>query len=132
MSRTQNRNVCRRLFDVDDTDTDNHLNILQEELENQTKEKSEKWGFDFKTETPLDGNYDWVVHGGGGNWIGKPKPKLNKDPEQTMTDDFLQVKNKNELTPINNREEGHPPAVRKRSLEEVKTEESGVKKRLRF
>lgn len=56
------RNICRRLFaPADDAGVSEQraqfLTAVQEDLE---KRNRDRWNFDFRTETPLPGRYQWV------------------------------------------------------------------------
>lgn len=68
------RNICRRLFSHDDrpplASNSQFLNHLRKDLE---KRDRERWNFDFRTEMPLPGRYNWVPVG------PKAQTELSKD-----------------------------------------------------
>ncbi|XP_035226464.1 uncharacterized protein LOC118198799 [Stegodyphus dumicola] len=53
------RSVCRKLFACEDPTADRSrlLRRMEEEIRRQD---SDRWNFDFTTETPLPGRYQWV------------------------------------------------------------------------
>lgn len=51
--------VPRRLFqDEQEADKDNLINFI-EEIRKSSEESKKKWNFDFSTETPLEGDWEW-------------------------------------------------------------------------
>ncbi|XP_078000200.1 uncharacterized protein LOC144452878 [Glandiceps talaboti] len=51
--------VRRNLFGVKPTDHAEVNSFLKAELDKMQAEHTSKWNFDFKTDCPLDGNYQW-------------------------------------------------------------------------
>ncbi|XP_075234571.1 uncharacterized protein LOC142332177 [Lycorma delicatula] len=60
-------NVCRRLFFSEEDEQrfpagheDNAANSLLEIIRRDNQRAREKWNFDFETETPLEGRWEWT------------------------------------------------------------------------
>ncbi|KFM62944.1 hypothetical protein X975_06507, partial [Stegodyphus mimosarum] len=53
------RSVCRKLFACEAPAAD-RSRLLRRMEEQIRKQDSERWNFDFTTETPLPGRYQWV------------------------------------------------------------------------
>lgn len=115
-----NSNVCRVLFPVDDTEheasVDNWANFMQEQMIRDKIKKTQKWGFDFQNETPLNGPYEWTQCDGSYAWIGRRKSEdedytvdiIDNRENETSTDEalesdtnesFLSMQIENEATP---------------------------------
>lgn len=54
------RYICRKLFTDDAPQPAQRSNLLGTLQAQMQKEASDRWNFDFRTETPLPGRYQWV------------------------------------------------------------------------
>ncbi|XP_021001413.1 cyclin-dependent kinase inhibitor 1 [Parasteatoda tepidariorum] len=54
-----NRRVCRKLFETSDPNPVGPAVFLKKMQEEIRKRDTERWNFDFLTETPLAGRYQW-------------------------------------------------------------------------
>ncbi|XP_037788201.1 cyclin-dependent kinase inhibitor 1B-like [Penaeus monodon] len=84
-------------------DHSENLRFVHEELEKITKEDSERWNFDFKTEQPKEGRYEWVA-------VGEGATKMNPPPQLTcLTANNVNVKSVKRLS-------ASPPAKMRQRL----------------
>ncbi|CAH0591645.1 unnamed protein product [Chrysodeixis includens] len=135
MSRVRLDSKVRRcLFPRSDEEeqakVDNFHNILQEAAAREIEEKSNKYGFDFKSDRPLDNKYKWRKNKDSNSkfdWIGEKITEEDaKENEKTIP-----VQSENEKTPVQVREES-VPALRKRKRDAEKVGNTSAKRKVDF
>ncbi|KAJ2941147.1 hypothetical protein O0L34_g10383 [Tuta absoluta] len=130
-----NNPVRRRLFpaeDSEDAKNDNFVNLFKESIETDLAQKREKWNFDFKTETPLEGDIQWFRNEPD-VWIGvKPGEDEETEHDDKPEDPLLQMKNENEVTPKSNTEHNVPLLRKRRSDADGLNLNATVKRKISF
>ena len=81
MSKTK---VCRRLFG--EVDHGELKRVLEESKAVMFKQQAEKWNFDYQTETPMRGRYDWQRVMRGDENVPKAYALVGMTPMSTVTD----------------------------------------------
>nr|XP_027209556.1 uncharacterized protein LOC113803050 [Penaeus vannamei] len=99
--RPQASRLRKNLFGP--VDHSENLRFVREELEKIAKEDSERWNFDFKTEQPKEGRYEWVA-------VGEGAAKKSPAPQLTcLTANNVNVKSVKRLS-------ASPPAKMRQRL----------------
>ncbi|XP_042862663.1 uncharacterized protein LOC122247433 [Penaeus japonicus] len=84
IKRHQTSKLRKNLFGP--VDHNENLRFVREELEKIAKEDSERWNFDFKTEQPKEGRYEWVA-------VGEAAAMASQSPQLTcLTANNINVK----------------------------------------
>lgn len=119
---------------------DNETNKIKEDLTRERKHMSQKWGFDFENDVPLDGDYEWIPCDGSFAWIGERKNGSKRDKtedleeELPVKEDNVSMKIRNEMTPNPSKEENDKNLlVRKRRMEDGRAAvDNTIKRKISF
>lgn len=79
-TNNKKHHVCRVLFreDTYETEVENSLRLMEEELASKSEESKVKWNFDFSNEVPLEGDWEWEKVENGGEYVDE-KEDNNKN-----------------------------------------------------